>query len=132
MDAIRAASAEDILVIRGIGDRIAQSVVSWFANHDAAGLVDRLAERGLTLTEPNVTTSGILKGMSVVITGSLPTLSREQATALIESHGGRVTSSVSRQTKFVVVGADAGSKLEKARALGVEVIDEAELLRRVR
>jgi DNA ligase (NAD+) len=67
----------------------------------------------------------------VVITGTLPTLSREQATELVESHGGRVTSSVSRKTSFLLAGDDAGSKLAKARELGVEVIDEAELLRRV-
>jgi DNA ligase (NAD+) len=72
-----------------------------------------------------------LKGMTVVITGTLPTLSREQAGALVEANGGRVASSVSKKTSFVVVGADAGSKLEKARTLGVETIDEAELLRRV-
>ena len=71
-------------------------------------------------------------GMTVVITGTLPTLSREQAAALVESNGGRVSSSVSKKTSFVVVGEEAGTKLEKARQLGVETIDEAELLRRVR
>jgi DNA ligase (NAD+) len=75
--------------------------------------------------------SGTLDGAVVVITGTLPTLSRSDATALVERAGGRVTGSVSRKTTFVVAGADAGSKLEKAEALGVEVIDEAELQRRV-
>jgi len=70
--------------------------------------------------------------MTAVITGTLPTLSREQASALVEANGGRVSSSVSKKTSFVVVGEDAGSKLEKARALGVEIIDEAGLLKRVR
>ena len=74
---------------------------------------------------------GTLKGLTIVITGTLPTLSREQAAALIEANGGRVSGSVSKKTAFVVVGADAGSKLEKARQLGVETIDEAELMRRV-
>jgi DNA ligase (NAD+) len=68
--------------------------------------------------------------MTFVVTGTLPTLSRGQATELIESHGGRVASGVSKATTAVVVGEDAGSKLEKARTLGIEVIDEAELLRR--
>jgi DNA ligase (NAD+) len=72
-----------------------------------------------------------LKGLTIVITGTLPTLSRGEATELIEAQGGRVTSGVSKATDFVVVGEDAGSKFEKARALGVETIDEAELLRRV-
>jgi DNA ligase (NAD+) len=70
--------------------------------------------------------------MIVVITGSLPTLSREQAAAMVEANGGRISSSVSKKTSFVLVGEDAGSKLEKARTLGVETIDEAEFLRRVR
>ena len=76
-------------------------------------------------------TGGTLKGLTIVITGTLPTLSREQAAALIEANGGRVSGSVSKKTRFVVVGADAGSKLEKARQLGVETIDEDELKRRV-
>ena len=73
---------------------------------------------------------GALQGHTVVITGTLPTLSREQAGALVEENGGRVANSVSKKTSFVVVGEDAGSKLEKARALGVETIDEAEFVRR--
>jgi DNA ligase (NAD+) len=95
-------------------------------------LIDRLRERGLTFDEPQTLTGSALKGAAVVITGTLPTLSREQASALVESNGGRVSSSVSKKTSFVVAGEEAGSKLEKARQLGVEVIDEAELLRRVR
>jgi DNA ligase (NAD+) len=83
------------------------------------------------MTEPvSVAAGGAFKGMTAVVTGTLPTLSRTQATELIESQGGRVTSGVSKATTFLVVGADAGSKLDKARQLGVETIDEAELLRR--
>ena len=95
-------------------------------------LIERLRERGLTFDEPQTQTGGALKGMIVVITGSLPTLSREQAAAMVEANGGRISSSVSKKTSFVLVGEDAGSKLEKARTLGVETIDEAEFLRRVR
>jgi len=95
-------------------------------------LVKKLADRGLTLTEPRrAAADGALRGMTVVITGTLPTLSRAQATSLVEEAGGRVTSGVSKATGFVVAGADPGSKLEKARALGVETIDEAELLARI-
>jgi len=94
--------------------------------------VKKLADRGLTLTEPRrAAADGALRGMTVVITGTLPTLSRTQATSLVEEAGGRVTSGVSKATSFVVAGADPGSKLEKARALGVETIDEAELLARI-
>src|SRR6185436_11310385 len=113
------------------GNTIAESLVSWFADPKARKLIERLRERGLTFEEPRTQTGDALKGKTVVITGSLPTLSREQASALVEAHGGRIASSVSKKTSFVVVGEDAGSKLEKARTLGVEVIDEAELLRRV-
>ena len=131
MDGLAAASADDILAIHGIGDTIANSLASWFSNPNARRLVQRLAERGVTMTEPQASSGGALKGLSIVITGTLPTLSREQAIALVEANGGRVTSGVSKKTSFVVVGADAGSKLDKARTLGVETIDEAELLRRV-
>jgi DNA ligase (NAD+) len=83
-------------------------------------------------TEPTqVIAGGAFKGLTIVITGTLPTLSRTVATELIEAQGGRVTSGVSKSTDFVVVGDDAGSKLEKARALGVETIDESELRRRL-
>jgi len=132
MDAIAAASVDDVLAIHGMGDTLAESLVSWFSDEKARKLIDRLRERGLTFDEPQTHTGSALKGAAVVITGTLPTLSREQASALVESNGGRVASSVSKKTSFVVAGEEAGSKLEKARQLGVEVIDEAELLRRVR
>jgi DNA ligase (NAD+) len=132
MDAIAHASVDDVLAVHGIGETLAESLVSWFSDKKAQKLIRRLRERGLTLEEPQTQTGSALKGMTVVITGTLPTLSREQAAALVETNGGRVSSSVSKKTSFVVVGEDAGSKLEKARQLGVETIDEAELLRRVR
>jgi DNA ligase (NAD+) len=131
MQAIANATADDILAVHGIGETIAESIAAWFADPKARSLVDRLREHGLTMDEPSTSTGQALKGQTVVITGSLPTLSREQAGALVEANGGRLSSSVSKKTSFVVVGADAGSKLEKARQLGVETIDEAELLRRV-
>ena len=133
MDAVANAPQEDIAAVHGIGDVIAESVASWFADANARQLIKRLRDRGLTTAEPQPASGGgALKGLSVVITGTLPTLSREQATALVEENGGRVTSSVSKKTSFVVVGDDAGSKLEKARTLGVETLDEAELLRRIK
>ena len=131
MKALRRATAEDILALRGIGETIAVAVVAYFQDASSVALVDKLQRAGLTMTEPmSVAAGGAFKGMTFVVTGTLPTLSRTQATELIESQGGRVTSGVSKATTFLVVGADAGSKLEKARQLGVETIDEAELLRR--
>jgi len=131
MDALMAASEDEVLAVRGVGDVIARSVVKWFADPAARDLVERLRARGLTFTEPDSAAGTALKGMTVVLTGTLPTLSREEATKLVERHGGRVTSSVSKKTSLVVAGDDAGSKLEKARTAGVPVVDEAELLRRV-
>lgn len=118
--------------MHGVGDVIAESVVAYFADRVTAALIERLRVRQLTFTEPEVAASdGALRGLTVVITGTLPTYSRQQAASLIEQAGGRVTDSVSKKTSFVVAGESAGSKLEKARSLGVEVIDEAELRRRL-
>jgi len=131
MKALRRATSDDILALRGIGEIIAVAVVAYFEDASSNALVDKLQRAGLTMTEPvSVAAGGAFKGMTFVVTGTLPTLSRTQATELIESQGGRVTSGVSKATTFVVVGADAGSKLDKARQLGVETMDEAELLRR--
>jgi DNA ligase (NAD+) len=131
LDTLAAASVDDILAVRGVGDTIAESVVSWFKDRAARKLVERLRKRGLNFEEPRPVAGTALRGQIFVLTGTLPTLSREQATELIEAHGGRVTSGVSKKTDVLVAGVDAGSKLEKARALEIEIIDEAELLRRV-
>ena len=129
MDAIASASADDILAIHGMGETIATSVTEWFGNAGARRLIEKLRRRGLNFEEPRQKTSGALKGMTVVLTGTLATLSREQATELVEANGGKVTSSVSKKTSFVVAGTEAGTKLQKAQELGVKVVDEAELLR---
>jgi DNA ligase (NAD+) len=132
LDAIMQASVEDIEGVRGIGDIIARSVVEYFAEPNTRKLMERLRKAGLTLVEPKAKAVGrSLAGLTVVITGTLPTLSRVAATELVQAHGANVTSSVSKSTSFVVAGEAAGSKLEKARTLGIEVIDEAGLLRRV-
>ncbi len=129
MKALREASPEALANVRGIGDIIATSVFDFFSNPTATRLVERLEERGLTMTEPNsISSGGSLQGALIVLTGSLPTLSRSEATALIEDAGGRVASGVSRKTTFVVAGDEAGGKLDKARELGIEVIGESELL----
>ena len=135
MDALRFASPEALEDVRGIGRTIAASVRAWFADQWSAALVDRLRDRGLTMVEPQGAATGgalrgALRGAVVVLTGTFPSLSRTDAGNIVESAGGKVTSSVSKKTSFVVAGADAGSKLDKAREFGIEVIDEAELLRR--
>jgi DNA ligase (NAD+) len=100
-------------------------VVAFFHDASARELVRKLATIGVTMSEPrSVSAGGALKGMTFVVTGTLPTLSRAQATELIESQGGRVTSGVSKATSYVVVGEDAGSKLEKAQTLGIKLLTE--------
>jgi DNA ligase (NAD+) len=132
LKALSSASAEQIEAIRGLGDVIAQSVASFFHDPSVRSLMAKLERAGVTLDEPtHVAASGALTGQTVVITGTLPTLSRSQAAALIEENGGRVTSSVSKATTFVLAGTDPGSKLDKANALGVPIIDESELFNRI-
>jgi DNA ligase (NAD+) len=131
IEALQAASIDDIMAVRGIGDVIAQSAREFFDDPAGQALVAKLIAARVQTTEPDVRGGdGPLNGRTVVITGTLPTLSRTEATSMVERAGARVTSSVSKNTSFLVAGAEAGSKLDKARALGVEVIDEAELQRR--
>lgn len=127
MKAIAGATSEQILEVHGVGEILAESLVSWFADPQAQDLVKRLADAGLTMTEPTTQAGDALKGKTVVITGTLPALSREEAGALVEAHGGRVSSSVSKKTSYVLVGEDAGSKLERAKQLGVPIISEEDL-----
>lgn len=130
LDAIMSASADEILNVRGIGATIANGVVAYFSDPAGRALVDKLRSLGVNLTEPRaVVAGGPLAGMTLVITGTLPTLSRSKATAMIEAAGGRVTGSVSKSTDFLLAGEEAGSKLEKAQSLEVPIIDEAKLLR---
>ncbi|HEY6110820.1 MAG TPA: BRCT domain-containing protein, partial [Gemmatimonadales bacterium] len=115
------------------GPTIAEAVAGFFAEPRNGKLVERLAKLGLTMTEPRAaarTGGGPLAGQTYVITGTLPELSRDAAARLIEEAGGHVTDSVSKKTTAVVAGESPGSKLDKAKTLGIAVIDEAELLRR--
>jgi DNA ligase (NAD+) len=125
------AGAEDIGEIRGVGPEIAEAVADFFATPANRKLIERLTNLGLTLEEPVAAAgSGPLAGQIYVITGTLPTLSRDAATRLIEAAGGHVADSVSKRTTAVVAGENPGSKLDKAGTLGIPVIAEAELLRR--
>ncbi|CAN5824928.1 NAD-dependent DNA ligase LigA [soil metagenome] len=132
MQALMQASEEAINAVPGVGPTIAAAVVAFFAEPRNIELIGRLERAGFSFDEPGASgADGALAGRTYVVTGTLPTLSRAEATAAIESAGGRVAGSVSKKTDAVVAGEEAGSKLEKARELGVEVIDEDELLRRV-
>ena len=131
MRALSGASAAEIGEVRGMGPAITEAVAGFFAEPRNRKLVDRLERLGLTMQETETATGPrSLADQTYVVTGTLPTLSRQQARDLIEGAGGHVADSLSKKTTAVVVGADPGSKLDKAKALGVEQIDEAELLRR--
>ncbi len=128
LDALRAATVDEIEALHGVGRTMAESVHAFLHDPAATSILDRLASAGVRTDEPHAAAAdGVFKGMKIVLTGTLPTLSRQQATELIENAGGKVTSSVSKATDFVVAGDEAGSKLEKAQQLGVEILDEAGL-----
>lgn len=119
------AKKEDLLAVDGIGEILACNIADYFADPENIAALDALFEAGVTVTEAD-RKSGAFDGMRVVLTGSLPTLKRGEATALIEDNGGEVAASVSKTVDLVVAGADAGSKLEKAQKLGIKIIDEDE------
>jgi DNA ligase (NAD+) len=128
MDALMAASVEDLTRINDVGPKVAQAIREFFDNKRNLDLVERLREAGLTFTAERRVRGSKLEGLTFVLTGTLPTLTREVAKERIELAGGKVTGSVSKKTHYVVAGEEAGSKLDKATSLGVTVLDEAGLL----
>ena len=132
LDQLAAATEDELTRIEDIGGVIAQSVAAWFENGKNRRLIEKLRRAGLNFKSQLFQESkrtGPLTGKSIVLTGTLPQLSREEATAKIEAAGGKVSSSVSKKTSYVVAGEEAGTKLEKARTLGVPVLDEKDLLK---
>ena len=133
IDAIAEASAEEIDDVPEIGPEIAATVAAWFADPDNLALVEKLREAGVRLEDPPPADEGPkpLEGKTIVLTGGLDTLSRDEATRLAQRAGAKVSSSVSKKTDFVVAGENPGSKHDQAVKLGIEVVDEQELLRRL-
>ena len=128
LDALVAADVEALQQVPDVGPIVAKSVAEFFDEPHNVEVVEQLRAAGVHWVEGAPRdTAGVLAGKSVVLTGTLPDLSRDQAKELIEAAGGRVTGSVSKKTDFVIAGSEAGSKLDKARALGVEVLDQAGL-----
>ena len=124
------ATPETLCEIDDVGEITAENIVSFFSHPQTRRMIDRLKDVGVVMTaEKAAAGDDRFAGMTFVLTGTLPDMTREQASALITSHGGKVSGSVSKKTSYVVAGAEAGSKLAKAESLGVPVIDEAELLR---
>jgi DNA ligase (NAD+) len=128
LQAIREADAAAISEIDGFGGVMAQSVVEFFAKEGTTDLVHRLADAGVNMQWKGEPKGDKLAGKTLVVTGTLETLSRNEAEALIVKNGGKASGSVSKKTSYVVAGTAAGSKLTKAQALGVPVLTEAEFL----
>lgn len=126
IDAILAASVEDFLEIDGFGEILAESAAEFFSLTETHNTIERLRELGVNMKSLKEVTDTRFAGLTFVLTGTLPTYTRNDAAAIIEGFGGKVSSSVSKKTSFVLAGEEAGSKLDKANALGVKVIDEAE------
>ena len=127
MDALRQATAEQMCEIDGFGEVMAQSVLEFFAKDGTTDLLNRLARDGVNMQWIGEKKGTALAGMTLVVTGTLPTLSRQEAEALITQNGGKAAGSVSKKTSYVVAGEAAGSKLTKAQTLGIPVLDEAGL-----
>ena len=128
IDALIAATEEELTRVNDIGPKVAATVLEFFSNKRNLDLVERLRGYGLTFTAERRVRGTALSGLTFVLTGTLPTLTREEAKERIEAAGGKVSGSVSKKTSYVVAGEEAGSKLEKAQQLGVAVLDEAGLL----
>ena len=127
MEALESAGVEELQDVNEVGPRIAESIVEFFSIAANRKLVERLREAGLTLTGQKKQRGTKLAGKTFVLTGTLAHFTRDEAKKMIEDAGGKVTGSVSKKTDYVVAGADAGSKLDKAKELGVKVIDEKEM-----
>jgi DNA ligase (NAD+) len=129
MDALAAATEEQLVASEGIGVEIARSVVLFFAQPPNRAMIARLKKAGVDMTAPLRPREpvGVLAGKTLVLTGTLPNLTRDEAADLIVAAGGKVSSSVSKKTDYVVAGDEAGSKLAKAESLGITILDETGL-----
>jgi len=127
LDAIMKAGEEELQEVNEVGPRIAKSIVEFFQEPRNRELVEQLRKAGLTFTGNKKERGTKLAGKTFVLTGTLSRYSRDEAKKMIEDAGGRVSGSVSKKTDYVVAGADAGSKLDKAKELGVEVVGENEM-----
>jgi DNA ligase (NAD+) len=134
IDALMEASEDDLQRVSEVGPRVASAIRQFFGQERNRDVVRSLREAGVAMRHvmPVRSDGGLLAGKTLVLTGTLPTLSRDEATRLILRHGGKVSSSVSRKTSFLVAGESAGSKLEKARTLKVPVLDETAFLKIIR
>lgn len=128
LDAVKNATIDELVAIPEVGEIVAASVVEFFSFHENVEMIDRLLAAGVTPQHEREAVSDALAGKTIVVTGTLPSLSREEAEKLIAQHGGKPSGSVSKKTAFVLAGEKAGSKLAKAQSLGIPVVDEEAFL----
>lgn len=129
---LMSATKEELTSINDIGETTADCIVDFFHNDTSISIINRLEKSGVNMTaKKEESTSNCLEGLTIVVTGTLPTLGRKEVQELIEKNGGKFTSSVSKKTSLLVAGEAAGSKLTKAQTLGIKIIDEAELLKMI-
>ena len=132
LEKVEQATETELTAIPDVGDVVAQSITEFFSFPENMEMIARLLAAGVRPREAQKQEGGILSGLTVVVTGTLPTLSRNDAEELIRQHGGKAASSVSKKTAFVVAGEAAGSKLTKAQTLGIPVLDEAAFLEKLK
>lgn len=128
-DKLKNATKEELLDVEDIGDVIADNILEYFQDEENLKEINRLFSAGITINESNLVIGEKLKGLTFVLTGTLPNYTRPEMSEIIEKNGGKVASSVSKNTSFVLAGEEAGSKLDKAKSLGVKVISEEEMLK---
>lgn len=131
IDELEKATEEQLLEIEDIGPKIAESIVHFFSQKRNREIVERLKKSGLQLSQNKKKIAGKLSGKTFVLTGTLPTLKRDEAKNMIESNGGKTASSVSKNVDYVIVGEDPGSKLDKANALGISMLNEEDFLKMI-
>ena len=132
IDALMNASVDDILDIEGFGQTMAESITDYFSKDEAKELIEKLKIFGVNMNSNTEVKDNRFEGMTFVLTGTLPTMKRSEASKLIEAYGGKTSSSVSKKTTYVLAGEDAGSKLDKANSLGISVISEEEFLEMIK
>ena len=131
LDCLMNASAEQLTAIDQIGPVMAQSIFDYLHDKKNIKVINAMLEAGVNPAPPEAKASDILAGMSIVVTGTLKNHTRQQIEQMIKDHGGKAAASVSKKTAFVIAGENAGSKLEKAQQLGIEVIDEDQFLKKI-
>lgn len=132
IDKLMNASYDELIEVNDIGDTSAKILIEYFKDDYNIGIIEKLKKHGLRMEIEENNISSTLDGLTFVVTGTLPTLGRKEASALIESHGGKVTNSVSKKTDYLLAGENAGSKLTKAQSLNITVITEDELMRMIK